>query len=127
MGGKNYDTVDNKTPAVGTYDTTRSVQLTKPRSQAYTLNARKPDISVERAKRDISPGPCYYNTSREIGADTVSVSISGRPSWKPANNNPGPCDYNNRHDPSRPRTPGFEMSKSKSRNYHKRDHTPSVG
>lgn len=91
------------------------------------MQGRKPETSHEKMQRDKSPGPCYYNTTREFGKDTTSVSISAKPKWKPLNVNPGPCDYDNINNPSKPRTPAFDMSKTKPRKYAKRDKTPAAG
>ena len=91
------------------------------------MNGRQTDTVELKRLRDKSPGPGMYNTAREIGTGTTSVTILGKDKWRPINANPGPCEYNSSKAAVHPKTPKFDMAKIKARTYKKRDNTPSGG
>ena len=90
------------------------------------MRGRDASTSQDRAVANHSPGPCHYETSSNFGKDAQSVTIRGKPEWKPLNRNPGPCDYDWKTEVSKPRTPSTNISKTERRSF-KRDPTPPVG
>lgn len=55
---KDYKTGDT-TPPIGYYDTVKSLNMTLPNTQSYTIRGGRDDsVSQGRSQRNISPGPC---------------------------------------------------------------------
>lgn len=88
MVGRNERVQQDITPSPGHYDPSKSVELTMPKGQMFTMRAK-----LREPRRDVSPSPNLYNPGGEFGQDLKPITMAGKARDATPDMIPGPGQY----------------------------------
>lgn len=117
IGERSRERAVSNTPPPGAYNPDNALSLTKPKSTATIIRRDSaPRVAYIRQPGQTPDPGQYHDAGRGFGYNTPRMTISAaKQKWRPLNDNPGPGYHDAVHTLTRPRTPGVEISKSRTR------------